>query len=266
MAAPNRRERLRSATVSEIKDGARRLLAGGGPQAVSLRAIARDMGMTAPAIYRYFPSLEALVGALAGDLFDEMRERVETARDAAGDDPLAQVAEMARAFRRWSVAHPAEYALIFGPPVPGIAEFADGCGTADHPGARFGAVFLRPMAELARNRPVRTPPRELLTDRLDPYLEPLRRSHGDLPVEVAYVFLTGWTRLHGLVSMAVFGQVQWAVTDPAALFETELVAFLHQFFPDPTGGADRPDPTGDHDPDPTGDHDRGTLPAGPVAH
>src|SRR5882672_12208641 len=74
-----RRERLRTATVAEIKSLARRLLMAGGPHAFSLRAIARDMGMTAPAIYRYFPSLDALVAELAEDLYDELREATEAA-------------------------------------------------------------------------------------------------------------------------------------------------------------------------------------------
>ena len=102
--SPTRRERLRTATVAEIKDLARRLLVTGGPTAISLRAIAREMGMTAPAIYRYFPSLDALVVELTEDLYDELRESIEAARDgcpadgsAAEASPLAQLAEIGRA-------------------------------------------------------------------------------------------------------------------------------------------------------------------------
>lgn len=228
MTAPTRRERLRSATVSEIKDGARRLLVTGGPQAVSLRAIARDMGMTAPAIYRYFPSLDALVVELAGDLFDELRETVERARDAAGDDPARQLGAMARSFRQWSVHHPVEFALIFGNPVPGISAFEEDCVHPDHPGARFGAPFVRALQELWGRAPWPTPPAELMWQRLGDALHPLRQSHGDLPIEVAYTYLSGWIRLYGLVSMEVFGHLGWAVTDPEALFETEIGDYLQQ--------------------------------------
>ncbi|MEV4760426.1 TetR/AcrR family transcriptional regulator [Micromonospora sp. NPDC049559] len=238
MSLPTRRERLRTATVSEIKDGARRLLVTGGPQAISLRAIARDMGMTAPAIYRYFPSLEALVRALAGDLYDELRRVVEAASAAAGDDPLDQLAAMSRAFRHWSVAHPVEFALIFGTPVPSMAAFLAEEIDENHPGARFGAAFLRPVLELWRRAPFRTPPRELLERRLAGQLEPLRRTLGELPVEVAYTVLSGWTRLYGLVSMEVSNHLCWAVTEPAALFEIELTGFLQQFAP-----AGEPGPT-----------------------
>lgn len=244
MTAPSRRERLRTATVSEIKDGARRLLVTGGLEAVSLRAIARDMGMTAPAIYRYFPSLEALVAGLAADLYDELRETVETARDTAGADPLAQLLAMSRAFRRWAVGNRAEFTLIFGNPVPGLEEFTDACGDADHPGARLGTVFVRPLATLAERAALRTPPRELLAQHLGDRLAPLRRSHGDLPLEVAYAFLSGWTRIYGLIAMEVFDHLRWAVTEPEALFETELAAFVAQLTPEPADHAPQPGPAG----------------------
>ncbi|MEU5720508.1 TetR/AcrR family transcriptional regulator [Micromonospora sp. NPDC047738] len=243
MTAPTRRERLRTATLSEIKDGARRLLVTGGIEAVSLRAIARDMGMTAPAIYRYFPSLEALVAGLAGDLYDELRQEVEAARDASGPDPAGQLLEMCRALRRWAVGHPAEFTLIFGNPVPGVIEFADQCDNPDHPGARLGAVFLTPFVELTRGSRLPTPPAELLQERLGGHLAPLATSHGPLPIEIAYAFLSAWTRLYGLVAMEVFGHLGWAVDEPEALFETELISQLLQFRPAepgdtlPEGGA-----------------------------
>lgn len=234
MGAPSRRERLRSATVAEIKDGARRLLVTGGVDAVSLRAIARDMGMTAPAIYRYFPSLEALVAALAGDLYDELRLLLEAARDDAGDEPVDQLLAMSRTFRTWSVAHPAEFGLIFGAPAPGRNAVVDDCVEPDHPGARFGAVFIRPILDLWRRSPFRTPPAELLRQRLGGRrLEPLRLSHGEVPVEVAYAFLSGWTRLYGLVALEVFHQFDWAVTDAEALFELEMETFTAQLLAAP---------------------------------
>lgn len=227
ITSPTRRERLRSATVSEIKAGARRLLVSGGPQAISLRAIARDMGMTAPAIYRYFPSLDALVVALAEDLMDELADVVAAAGAAAGDDTGRQLAAMARAFRHWAVAHPVEFALIFGTPVPSMEGFAPDCGP-DDPGARFGRPYLEAFLKLWQQAPWPTPPREFMLERLGPHLGPLRESHGDLPIEVAYSFLSGWTRLYGLVAMEIFNQLRWALTDPEALFETEIAMFLMQ--------------------------------------
>lgn len=225
--SPSRRERLRSATVSEIKEGARKLLVTGGPQAISLRAIARDMGMTAPAIYRYFPSLEALVIALAEDLMREVATVVAEASAAAGDDPGRQLAAMAHAFRTWAVANPVEFGLVFGAPVPGVGDLGLEC-LPDDPGADLGQPYLDAFLKLWQRKPWPTPPREYMLERLGPHLGPLRQAHGDLPIEVAYTFLSGWARLYGMVAMEVFHQVRWAITKPEALFEAEIVQFLSQ--------------------------------------
>ncbi|MDG4785606.1 TetR/AcrR family transcriptional regulator [Micromonospora sp. WMMD1102] len=229
MTAPTRRERLRTAAVSEIKDGARQLLVTGGPQAISLRAIAREMGMTAPAIYRYFPSLEALILDLASDLLDELCEHLEAARDAAGTEPVDQLVGTARAFRHWSVRHPTEFRLVFGNLVPGVDAFPeDGLDYPDDPGARLGEVFIDPLVELWRRRPFPVPLAGQVDDRLASALTPLRTNCPELPAEVACLILSGWTMLYGLVSMEVHHQLRWAVTDPEALFEAELAAFLQQ--------------------------------------
>jgi AcrR family transcriptional regulator len=235
--AATRRERLREGTVADIKRTARELLVYGGPSAISLRAIARTLGMSAAALYRYFPSLEALVMELAGDLYDELREAVTAAaRDAesgaesgAKADPWAVAAlrlgAMARAYRAWSLGHPAEFALIFGNPVPGIAELEDDCLSPDHPGARLGAAFLEPFVALWRSgdASVRHAPD------LGASTAPLVAVHGeDLPAGALAAFLAGWTRLYGLVAMEVFGHLRWAVTDVSPLFEAELAAFMRE--------------------------------------
>jgi len=242
VTAPTRRERLRTATVSEIKDGARRLLVTGGPQAISLRAIARDMGMTAPAIYRYFPSLDALIVEVAGDLLDELRGHLETARDVAGTEPIGQLAATARAFRNWSIAHPVEFGLVFGGLMPGIDSFPELCGTGQDPGARLGAVFIAPLLDLYARTPFPMPPVDARIDRrLAECLGPLRERHGELPLEVAYLMLSGWTMLYGMVAMEVFQLLRWAVSDPEALFEAELAAFLGQLSAGPGAGQPRTD-------------------------
>jgi AcrR family transcriptional regulator len=247
--AATRRGRIREGTVADIKRTARELLVYGGPSAISLRAIARTLGMSAAALYRYFPSLEALVMELAGDLYDELRETVTAAGDAcgagasqrstAGDaaaaadnaaaDPWAVAAlrlgAMARAYRAWSVGHPAEFALIFGNPVPGIAELEDDCLSPDHPGARLGAAFLEPFVALWRSGDASA---RRGAD-LGATTAPLVAVHGDdLPAGALAAFLAGWTRLYGLVAMEVFGHLRWAVTDVSPLFEAELSAFMRE--------------------------------------
>ena len=185
------------------------------------------MGMTAPAIYRYFGSLDALVAALTEDLFEELREHLDGAQPA--EEPLGELLAIARAFREWSVAHPAEFALMFGNPVPGVASFEiEGMGP-DHPGTRFGKPFLAAFEREFRRAPFPTPPVEVIEARLGPYIAPYRMHYGpEVPVELIYACLSAWTRLYGIVALEVFGHMRWAVTDMGALFELELIAFAAQ--------------------------------------
>jgi AcrR family transcriptional regulator len=229
-----RRERRRAETVAEIRATARRLLVEQGQhEALSLRAIAREMGMTAPAIYRYFDSLDALVQELVEDLYDELRQEVEAAGDAgAGPGQLDRILDMARGFRRWSVAHPAEFALMFGSPIPGVEQFDESCLSPEHAGARMGAPFLAALHELWRESAIRTLPPDVIDIRLGPYLGPYRITFGDeVPIEVIATYLSGWTRLYGLVAMEVFGHLRWAVTEVEPLFEIELATFVAELNP-----------------------------------
>jgi AcrR family transcriptional regulator len=240
-----RRERLRTATVAEIKAFARQLLVAGGPPAISLRAIAREMGMTAPAIYRYFPSLDALVAGLTEDLYGELTAEVEAAR-VPGQATLDQLLEMARAFRRWSLAHPAEFGLLFGNPVPGVTRFEEDCLSPDHAGARFGAPFLEAFATLYHGRSPqastgdhdgRSPQastgdasrdvtgRGLTEEQFAPFTA---ASGVALPPPVVHAYLSAWARLYGLVALEVFGHMRWALQDTSALFEVELATFVDE--------------------------------------
>ena len=178
----------------------------GGVDAISLRAIAGDMGMTAPAIYRYFPSLEALV---AGRSPAACSTSCGSAGSGPGTVPVPSRSSQLLALfcptspGRWRarrVGRPRR-------PVPGRNAFVEGCVTQSIP-APLGAVFIQPILDLLAPVTLPHPARELLRQRLGGRrLEPLRLSHGDVPIEVAYAFLSGWTHLCGLVTMEVFHQL-----------------------------------------------------------
>jgi AcrR family transcriptional regulator len=106
MAEQLRRERLRREMIDEIIGIARLLLEKDGPSAISVRAIARQVGVTAPAIYRYYPSLDALMSALGESVISELCAAVESARDQPGG--------MAREFRGWALDHPASFRFALG--------------------------------------------------------------------------------------------------------------------------------------------------------
>ena len=125
-AVPTARERVRAELTAEITDAARRQLAEVGAAALSLRAVARELGMASSAVYRYFPSRDDLLTRLIIDGYDDLGAAAE-----AADDPAAAAAErwlaVCRAVRTWALAHPHEYALLYGSPVPGYGRRRTPC-------------------------------------------------------------------------------------------------------------------------------------------
>ena len=225
--APSRRERVRSATVREIKATARRLLVEHGDDGLTLRAIAREMGMTAPALYRYFPSRESLVEHLVADLYEEVTGAVEAAgRDGGAGGPALLAAS--RAFRQWALVHPREFGLLFGSPMGTVGEGEPGeppTGPAHEASQQFGRYFGRLVADLYRERPfavaddAELPPG--LGERLREWCDDLP---ADVPLGVLQAFLACWIRLYGVVCLEAFGHLRFAVDDAEAVFETELRA------------------------------------------
>ena len=221
----SRRDRVRAETTVEIKQTARKILIEQGHEAVTLRAIARDMGMTAPALYRYFGSHEDLLLNVCGDIFSELAGEIETAIDAAAattdGDITAKVAAACRAFRHWALNHRPEFALLFGTPVPGLDVEKD--DVAEECARRFAGTFFALFTELWRRRPFPV----LRPEKIDPELraELTRYQEGlgtDLPVGALLAFLRCWVRLYGIVSMEVFGHLRFALDDAEPIFEITL--------------------------------------------
>ena len=216
-----RRQRRRQATVAEIKTTARRLLAGGG-DALSLRAIARAMELTAPALYRYYPSYEDLVGDLTVDLFGELVQVLEEARDRLPpDDPPARLFAVSRAFRAWSLDHPRDFGLLFANPMRQLLE-QDKPDQVSAAGQRFGMVFGELVAQLWQQRPFPDAGADL-----DPRIDEQLAAYdnilaGLLPAPALYVFLRCWARLYGTVTLEVFGHLRWALSNTEPLFEDTL--------------------------------------------
>jgi AcrR family transcriptional regulator len=226
--APSRRDRVRAATMAEIKQTARRILVAEGPDAVTLRAIAREMGMTAPALYRYFGSHEELIKHVISDVFTELAGDIRgaiTAADAeSGGDMTAKVLAACWEFRRWSLGHPQEFGLIFGTPLPGLHVEQDEI-TAEG-GGQFGNTFFVLMIELYRKQPFPVPPDDEidpgLAEQLERYRDGLGQLAAGLPIGLLLVFLRCWVRLYGIVSLEVFGHLGFALDDARPMFELML--------------------------------------------
>jgi AcrR family transcriptional regulator len=224
----NRRDRVRAATTDEIKQTARQLLVEQGPEAVSLRAIARQMGMTAPALYRYFDSHEKLIKHVIADIFTELTEDLHAAIESAGagrnGDLTAKVMAACWEFRRWSLDHKREFGMLFGTPIPGVDVEKDEI-TAEC-GSQFGATFLVLILELWRKSPFPVPPDDAidtgLRDQLARYRDGLGSLGTGLPLGLLLIFLRCWTRLYGTLSLEVFGHLGFALDDAEPMFEIML--------------------------------------------
>jgi AcrR family transcriptional regulator len=220
----SRRDRVRAATTEEIKLTARRILVEDGPDAVSLRAIAREMGMTAPALYRYFGSHEELIKHVIADIFTELTNDLHAAIDAGGGDLVTKVIAAAHAFRRWSLDHQREFGMLFGTPLPGVNIEQDEI-TAEC-GGKFGNTFFVLILELWRKHPFPVPADEEidpgLLDQLERYRHGLGDLAADLPRGLLLIFLRCWVRLYGIVSLEVFGHLGFALDDAEPMFELML--------------------------------------------
>ncbi len=220
--APSRRERVREATLREIKGIARRNLSEHGASGVSLRAIAREMGMTAPGLYRYFASLDDLVVSLKADFYNELAEAVGSAEESLPpDDVDGRLHAALRAFRTWALANRAEFALLFGP------QYDRPRGSpAIEAGRRFAATFFALFDRLLEERRF-TPPDEdgispALRRQLEAFAERTGFTTDNASNGALHVMMSCWVRLYGLVCMEVFQHLSVVMDDMEPLFEAEL--------------------------------------------
>src|ERR1700712_4191518 len=133
----SRPERVRAGTFREIKRTARRVLVDNGVDGLALRAVAREMGMTAPALYRYFTSREDLVDHVVADLYTELCDELEAVRDEVDPTrPGGQLIAVSRAFRSWATTHHAEFGLLFGSAGERVLQLD--AGAADRPSQAAG--------------------------------------------------------------------------------------------------------------------------------
>jgi len=216
---------MRAATKSELTGAARALLLEGGIEAVTVRSIAAKLGMTAPAIYRYFDSREELLNALVDDLYDELADYLYASLERRRREPLAaRFVGASRAYRQWALDHPAEFGLLFGAPIPGVGHSPPAGSDAEGlRGHRFGQLWLELFVELSQTSAVplvwRRPIPTSLRQQVERYLAAL----GDpVDVDTALMYLSCWERLYGSVCTEVFGHLSFALSDAEELFEDHL--------------------------------------------
>ncbi|WP_439693852.1 TetR/AcrR family transcriptional regulator [Curtobacterium sp. SP.BCo] len=220
----------RRAVHASILAAARARLTDEGPSQLSLRAVARDVGMVSSAVYRYFPSRDDLLTALLIADYDELGAAVETADAAAGSDAGARWVAVCRAIRTWSVAHPGDFALLFGSPVPGYAAPRE----TVEPASRTTLAIVRVVADATGSgasagrhgspRPPAAAP-GMVGPAVADGVAALHAFGTELPEELLIRTLMAWTTVFGAISFELFGHYVGSVSDAAAYFD-EVVARL----------------------------------------
>ncbi|MFD8396357.1 TetR/AcrR family transcriptional regulator [Streptomyces sp. NPDC059680] len=211
--AQGARARARTEVTAAIKEETRRQLGKEGAAKLSLRAVARELGMVSSALYRYFPSRDELLTALIIDAYDSLGEAAEAAHAAAaGADHVRRWTAVCEAVRAWALAHPHEYALIYGSPVPGYS-----APEATVPAAsRVGLLLIGIVRDALQGPGLADLP---LPAELRPEAERMAADLApDLPPEAAVALVAAWSQLFGLVGFELFGQFHRVVEDRDAFF------------------------------------------------
>jgi AcrR family transcriptional regulator len=208
------RERARIETTARIVELARQQVEREGAASLSLRAVARELGMVSSAVYRYFASRDELLTRLIIDSYDRLGTAVEQADSAVRrSDFRRRWKAITTALRQWALDHPAEYALLFGTPVPGYAAPSDTVG----PASRYTAVLLRLLVdvEASGHRPVQRVPVALRRDFAALRLQ-LPTPHNDALLMRG---ITAWVNVMGSISFELFGHFRNVFESPGAFFD-----------------------------------------------
>jgi AcrR family transcriptional regulator len=233
--APTARELARRTVHDGILAAARARLTAEGPSQLSLRAVARDVGLVSSAVYRYFPSRDDLLTALLVADYDELGAAVEAADAAAGTEPGRRWVAACRAIRTWSVAHPGDFALLFGSPVPGYVAPRE----TVEPASRTTLTLVRVVASAVsagavasavsdwrRGSPTApTAAPGAAGSAVADGVATLRTLGIELPEEVLVRTLMAWTTVVGTISFELFGHYAGSVSDGAAYFD-QVIARL----------------------------------------
>lgn len=221
-----RQVEVNEATSSAIKDTARQLMAEKGTAGLSLRAIARELDLTAPALYHYFASLDDLITALIVDAFTSQAEYTRQASVTAaarGHSPCEQLFVAVLAYRQWALDHSTDFQLVYGNPIPGyVAPVAVTTPAAQKSGELFMALLL--AAVRAGEMTIPDAYRQVPPTVLAHY-----QTKFGLDQEAAQLFHVMnmvWSMIHGMLALEIYNHAAPVVGDTNAFFEQAMRQFL----------------------------------------
>jgi AcrR family transcriptional regulator len=210
-----------------IKETAWKQITEFGASALSLRAIARELGITAPAIYNYFQRRDDLVTVLIVDAFTSLGESQKNSlTNLPEDDLAARLTTLGLAYRDWAVVYPQRYQLIFGTPIPGYKAPAD----ITVPAAAWSLVSLiETVQAIYISGRLRMDRFAEMTPELVSMLEAWSQFAGGTDAKVLYTALVIWSRVHGLVALEIGNQMPSFITDPGEIYRREISAMTDEF-------------------------------------
>ena len=226
MVRPIKKEQIPNLQEA-IKETAWKQVAEFGAPALSLRAIARELKITAPAIYNYFPRRDDLVTALIVDAFTSL---ADSQKQAILNIPASRLelrlSALGLAYRDWAIQYEQRYQLIFGTPIPGYEAPAD----VTMPAAAWALVpLIETLQGLIMTGQFKLERAAPLTPAIRSMLEAWRETAGDVNIEALYHALIIWSRVHGLVSIEIGNQLPSFFTDPGEVFNREIKNILLQY-------------------------------------
>lgn len=211
-------------------------MASEGPGAISLRGIAREMGMTPRAIYSYFATRDDLITALIRHISSSLADALERARDAVpAAHPENRLLAWGQALRVWAMANPQGFQLVYGDPIPGYQQPEQ--GPVEEAALRICGGLNRLVAAACSPLPY-SPEAAAEADWSDfpaGYLATVRAEVPDLSPAVASRALRVWGRLHGLVTLEIHGHLRAVCNDPAVLYRAEMLDLVRSLAPAPSG-------------------------------
>ena len=211
-----------------IKVTAWKQIAEFGAPALSLRAIARELMITAPAIYNYFPSRDHLVTALIVDAYTSLGDsQKSTLENISKKDSASRFSALGIAYRDWAMTYPQRYQLIFGTPIPDY----DAPEDTTTPAAAWAlAPLIETVQVLYNEGNLRVERLAKLSAKLKSMLETWMQFTGNAAeTEVLYVAYVVWSRVHGLVMLELGGQLPSFFTDPGEVFRREIATMTNQY-------------------------------------
>jgi AcrR family transcriptional regulator len=226
--ARTRREKILDITREEIKDTARQLMAEKGTAGLSVRAIARQMGVTAPALYHYYASLNDLITALIQDAFTQLAETLEaTAMDPALKTSAERLTAVALAYRQWALGHSIDFQLIYGNPIP---NYTQPINITYPPARRSFLVTAKIFAEGIESGDIDLPVKYSdFPPAIEQSLIELTKVDGhDLSLPALYLAAASWTKIHGHIMLELYSLIQPVIADVDAFFLYETKNFLQQ--------------------------------------